>query len=98
MKIEYYKDNTKIIDSYKVQNRKSIENTVIYILEVRKSMRYPITRSINSYVNEWLGHNYLFRKNYKIDHSKDVDLEERITLIQKIKGIFMDFIWLIIGR
>ena len=96
--IIYTKDNTKVIDSYKITDRNEIRKQVLWIIEERKIRKYPITRTVNSYVREWVGHNRLYEIGYKQDHTKDVDLEERITPKEKIKGIFMDLIWLIIGR
>ncbi len=95
--ISYTKTNTHVKDSYTVKNKQIIIEYVNWIISVRESLRYPITRSVNSYVREWQGHNVLYEKNYKIDHTKDVDLEERITISDKIKGLFLDIVWLIIG-
>lgn len=97
MKISYSIGNTHIEDSYLITMRKSIANEVNWIVENRKAQKLPITRSNNSYIREWKGHNRLYKKNIKRDHTKDVDLEERLTPKEKIKGLFMDLIWLIIG-
>ena len=87
--IIYSKGNTHVENSYLITNRNEIIKEVDYIIEVRKGMKYP-TRSINSYVNEWVGHNRLYERGIKQDHTKDVDLEEPQSLFWRI-------IWLIIG-
>lgn len=88
--IIYTKDNTHIENSYKVETRKRIRENCIWIVEKRKAMKYP-TRSLNSYVNEWKGHNNLYKLGLFKDHTKDVDLEEPQSILWRI-------IWWIIGR
>ena len=88
--IIYTKDNTKVIDSYKITDRNEIRKQVLWIIEERKIRKYPITRTVNSYVREWIGHNRLYEIGYKQDHTKDADLNENNSIIEEI-------IWLIIG-
>ena len=97
MKISYSVSNTHIEDSYLITMRKSISNEVNWIVENRKIQKLPITRSNNSYIREWKAHNRLYNKNIARSHTKDVDLEEYITIKQKIKGFFLSIVWLIIG-
>jgi len=97
MKIDYHKENTHIENSYLLTTRKAIREEVETIIFVREAKRYHIRKFKTSYVNEWVGHNRLYKIGYKQDHTKDVDLEERLTPKEKIKGIFMDLIWLVIG-
>lgn len=97
MKIDYSVKNTHIENSYLLTTRKAIKEEVDTIIFVREAKRYPIRKFKSSYVNEWKGHNRLYKIGYKTDHTKDVDLEERLTPKEKIKGIFIDLIWLIIG-
>ena len=96
MEIIPTKNNTKIIDSYKITDKKEIEKYLSWIIEERKAKKYH-TRSLKSYQREWLGHNFLYKLGLFKSHTKDVDLEERLTPKEKIKGLFMDLIWLIIG-
>ena len=90
MKITYKKENTHIEDSYQIKLRKSIQNEVEWIIVVRKARKDLVTRTVNSYVNEWKGHNRLYKLHLFRKHTKDVDLEEPQRLIWRI-------IWLIIG-
>ena len=93
----YSKDNTHVKNSYMLTTKKAIREEVDWIILCRKARKLPVTRSANSYVREWRGHNRLYNKGLFKSHTKEVDLEERITIKDKIKGIFMDLIWLIIG-
>jgi hypothetical protein len=90
MKITYTKENTHIEDSYQIKLRKSIQNEVEWIIVVRKARKDLVTRTVNSYVNEWKGHNRLYNLGLFKKHTKDVDLEENQKLIWKI-------IWFILG-
>ena len=90
MKISYTKNNTHVEDSIKIKTRKAIGEEVDTILFVRDAKMYPTRKSRGSYINEWKGHNRLYKIGYKRDHTKDVDLEEPQKLIWRI-------IWFIIG-
>ena len=93
MNITYHKNNTHIEDSYKIQDREAIEKEVDYIMEVREAMRYPVRKSSESYVREWVGHNRLYnidKKGRWRSHTKDVDLDEPSSLLNEL-------IWLILG-
>lgn len=94
---KYSKDNTHVINSYMLVSRYGIKKEVEWIIEARKLREYPVTRSVNSYIREWKGHNRLYKWNIKRDHTKDVDLEEYIKAKDKILGIFKAIIWLILG-
>lgn len=90
MKITYSKDNTHIEDSYKLTDRKMIAKEVDIIREERYIRRYPVTRTKESYINEWVAHNKLYERNYKVDHTKDVDIEEPGKW-------YLEIIWFILG-
>ena len=90
MKITYSHDNTHIQDSYQIKLRKSMENEVEFIKQARKIRKYPVTRTTNSYVREWKGHNRLYRMGLFKSHTKDCDLEENISL-------FKELIWMVLG-
>lgn len=91
MKVSYTKENTHIEDSYQIKLKKSMENEIEWIKECRKARKYPVTRSTNSYVREWKGHNNLYNLGLFRSHTKDVDLNENNSIIEEL-------IWLIIGR
>ena len=97
LKIDYSRENTHVENSYLITTKNGIENEVDWIMKCRDASRRPVTRSLKSYSREWRGHNRLYNWNIAIDHTKDVDLEERLTPKDKIKGLILDLIWLIIG-
>ena len=90
-KFKYTKDNTHIPDSYKCINTQIIGEYVLWIIENRKIRNYPITRSKESYVREWIGHNRLYQLGLFKKHTESVDLNENNSILEEI-------IWLIIGR
>ena len=91
MKVSYSEKNTHIEDSYQIKLKKSMENEMDWIIASRKARKYPVTRTIESYVREWKGHNNLYNLGLFKSHTKDVDLNENNSIIEEL-------IWLIIGR
>ena len=87
---KYTKTNTHVPDSYKCINTQLIGEYVLWIIENRKIRNYPITRSKESYVREWKGHNRLYNLHLFRKHTKDVDLDENMSM-------FWEIVWLIIG-
>ena len=85
--IIYSKDNTHVVDSYKV---KDINLEVMEIIRERNRRKLPVTRTFDSYVREWKGHNNLYNIGLFRSHTKDVDLQEKETIFEKI-------VWLILG-
>ena len=94
---KYSKDNTHVINSYMLTSRNGIKKEVEWIIKARKLREYPVTRSVNSYIREWRGHNRLYKLGLYKSHTKDVDLEEYIKAKDKILGIFKAIIWFILG-
>ena len=88
MKISYTEDNTHVEDSYLAND---IRFEVGSIIRERYLQFLPITRSFESYVREWKGHNRLYKLHLFRKHTKDVDLNENNSIIEEL-------IWLIIGR
>lgn len=88
MKITYSENNTHVEDSYTTDN---YNLNVCYIIRERTLRKLKVTRSFESYVREWRGHNRLYERGIKQDHTKSVDLEEPQSLFWRI-------VWLIIGR
>ena len=48
------------------------------IIEKRKELGLPVTRTESSYVSEWKSHNRLYKLGVQRSRTKDVDLEEDI--------------------
>ena len=86
--IIYSKDNTHVVDSYKV---KDINLEVMEIIRERNRRKLPVTRTFDSYVREWKGHNNLYNIGLFRSHTASVDLNEDNSIIEEL-------IWLIIGR
>lgn len=87
VEITYSENNTHIVDSYKA---KDINLEVMEIIRERNRRKLPVTRSFESYVREWRGHNRLYYLHLFRSHTKDVDLDENMSM-------FWELIWLIIG-
>lgn len=90
MQIIYSPNNTKVINSYLLSTRKAIKEEVEWIKENRIARNYKVNRTTNSYVREWLGHNRLYKWNIARSHTRDVDMEENMS-------IFMELVWLLLG-
>ena len=90
LKIFYTNDNTHIQNSYLLIARKVIIEKVNDIIIERRLKDYQVTRNINSYVREWIGHNRLYRLGLFKSHTKHVDLEENMPKWKEI-------IWFILG-
>lgn len=88
LKITYTEDNTHVENSYLATD---LDLEVGYIIRERYLRSLPQTRSFDSYVREWRGHNRLYKLGLFKSHTKDADLDENQKLIHKI-------IWDIIGR
>lgn len=90
MEIEYSAKNTKVINSYLLTTKKAIREEVEWIIENRLARGYEVSRTANSYIREWRGHNRLYKWNIARNHTKDVDLQEPSSLLNEL-------IWLILG-
>lgn len=87
MNVIYTEDNTHVVDSYKYTD---IERKVMYILRERHLQHLKVTRTFESYVREWKGHNNLYHLHIARSHTKDVDMQEDISK-------FEELIWMVIG-
>lgn len=76
-KVEYSEKVTKVYDSYTYFDSE-IKQAVKEIIEKRKELGLPVTRSESSYISEWKSHNRLYKIGYQRSRTKDVDLEEEI--------------------
>lgn len=87
IRIKFTNQCTTIYDCYKV---KDIKNFMLYVMNKRQELGYPVNRTIDSYVKEIKAHNRLYKLGIARSHTRDCDMEENLT---KDKG----FIWKIIG-
>ena len=78
-KITYTKDLTTIVDSYLI---KDIPTLVDEIIQERIKLGYSI-RYKQSYINEIIVHNRLYKLGLFRNHTKDTDLEENIDFISE---------------
>ena len=77
MQVDYRETYTKVYDSYKYSNSE-IEQAVEEIMQKRKELGLPVTRTKSSYISEWKSHNRLYGLGIQRSRTKDVDLEEEI--------------------
>lgn len=77
MQADYRETYTKVYDSYKYSNSE-IEQAVEEIMQKRKELGLPVTRTKSSYISEWKSHNRLYKLGIQRSRTKDVDLEEEI--------------------
>ena len=87
MKVTYTENNTHVEDSYKCED---IGLEVMQIMRERHLRKLKVTRTFESYVREWKGHNRLFNLHIARSHTKDVDLNEDNTKLE-------DIVWMVIG-
>lgn len=90
MEVNYSQNNTQVKNSYLLSTTKAIKEEVEEIVDYRKMTKRPVTRSINSYVREWRGHNRLYKWGIARNHTRDVDLNENNNIIEEL-------LWLILG-
>ena len=90
---KYSKDNTHVINSYMLTSRNGIKKEVEWIIQARNIRKYPVTRSVNSYVREWRGHNRLYKLGLFKNRTKDTDLEENQNIILKIVWFILGGLW-----
>ena len=89
-RMHYTYDNTHIDDSYEIINEQIMTEYILWMIEERKLRDYLVTRTIDSYKREWLGHNRLYEWGIARSHTESVDLQENESIIDKI-------IWMILG-
>ena len=88
MEIIYSKYNTKVVDSYKL-NDLEIELVVDEIITDRKRKNLPVTRTRESYIAEIKAHNRLYKLGVQKDRTKDADLEENINVFRNLAYKFL---------
>lgn len=87
VEIEYDAGNVRVLESYKVKNKKVMR----YVLEYFKEREgFKSRRSIRSWVREWVAHNRMYKLGMFKGHTRDCDLEE-------LEGWHRRVIYFIIG-
>lgn len=88
-KVKFKKKNTKIYDSFRLDNYEIDVLTELIILK-REQQGLKVTRTKKSYVREIKAHNRLYKLGLFKSHVTDTDLEEPIKwwveLIYRIIG------------
>lgn len=64
--------NYKVENSYKIQNLEDIYLNVVYYY---KNNKLDKNRTIDSYVEEWFAHNWLYNLGLFRSHTRDTDLD-----------------------
>ena len=67
-------DNVHIENSYRV---KRVEDMRDILIRIRASTMYQYKRTDDSWVNEWLAHNWLYSLEYEKERTGSVDLSEK---------------------
>lgn len=84
LKVHISKDNTTIIDSFKVKNPSDMRS-VIYLIRNKAPEGYAIDkRRISSMVHEWRVHNLLYNLGIFKNRTKDVDFESNQSWYIKV--------------
>lgn len=82
-------NNLHIVDSWKIKNRVEMEEILKSILPDR----FLKARSIDSYVREWCAHNLLYSWHFKIDRTKDCDLNMDESRIRRLGYFFLSLLY-----
>ena len=77
--------NFKILNSYRISSPEE-RNEILLLLEEYEKL-YPSNwnRTLESLRNEWEIHNILFSFNFQLNHTTDVDLDNRDELVYRSK-------------
>ena len=78
--IIYYVDNTKVTNSYLLTDEEieEVANEIEYSRHSKFDWKCIHLRKADSYIKEIKAHNKLYKMNYKVDHTRDTDLEEKV--------------------
>lgn len=74
-RVQTSKDNTCILDSYKLKKKSDMKEVLELIREKAFKSAAVNNRSIKGMVNEWRVHNFLYSLGIAKTRTKDVDLE-----------------------
>lgn len=97
MKYTLSKDNLHIDDSYLIKNTKEMKEFINKLKVENPDDEFVINkRCVYSLVNEWCAHNLLYICNFKVDHTKDVDLNIEETTLRKIGYFFLRYIYSVV--
>lgn len=87
VKAQVYPENIRIIDSYRIKDKKLMKKIILDILD--KAPIYKTKRSIRSLIREWRSHNIFYNKGWFIKHTKDCDLEANESLYRRFVYFFL---------
>ena len=84
--IIYYEDSTKVTNSYLLDDDdiERVASEIAYSRSCKFDWRCIYLRDEKSYIREIKAHNKLYKMNYKVDHTRDTDLEEKIPLWKEL--------------
>lgn len=87
LKIAATPQNIKIIDSYKIQDKKQMKQIIKKILQIVPL--YITRRTLGSLVREWRCHNRFYNLGLFKSHTKDCDLEAKERLYRRFVYFFL---------
>lgn len=88
LKVNIYPQEMKIFDSYKIRNKKKMNEIIEECLNRDEDEEYEIQRSIKSMVKEWKGRNRLYRLRMFRKKTKDCCFKAKQSIWNKI-GYFL---------
>ena len=74
--------NVKIIDSYRAKGKDAKMHVINEIISI--SPNAFANRSMSSILHEWKAHNILYKWNYEPERTRDVDIDDGISLLHRI--------------
>ena len=83
--------NIHIVNSYQIDSRVVMESVLRDIKEDYPDIRVFKERSMTSLINEWVGHNNLFKLHLFRSHTADVDLQVPVKWYEPI-------VWWLLSR
>lgn len=86
--ITYNESNIHIEDSYRISQKHLMRRILVDVIDKAAKNNIFYKRSIESWINEWVAHNWLYEYSIKPDRSKSVDLNENENIFKKF-GYFI---------
>ena len=74
--ITYNESNIHIEDSYRINQKHLMRRILVDIVDKAAKNDMFYKRSIESWINEWVAHNWLYKHSIKQDRTRSVDLNE----------------------
>ena len=80
--------NIHIIKSSRITKSADMKAVIEIIRAEAEKLGFKYKRSVSSWLREWKAHNFLSEKNYEVNRTSSVDLNEDETLLRRF-GYFI---------